>query len=259
MKQKNNTILVLMIGVTFLVGVLTSFGMPALSGGRTPEVVLPDVSESMGEESIWKSENAALLPVEITPETVQEVIKTLHRPTSYYRELTTTLLGRDQKAAASTVQVWEDGGYSKITILDPDGTMHHRLLDGKKMYIWFERDTTWFETTVTDDTADRAQQIPTYEDILQAEKSQIVQTGYEKKNGKDCILVAVKIPKFDYLERYWVETATGLLIAAESEENGSVFYKMSESETVIPLTQDVSFTLPNGKELHRVSGSKAKQ
>jgi hypothetical protein len=114
-EQKNRAVLVIAIAITVIVAVLLSFGVPALTG-QVPEVSLPDISqEAAGGGNI--------LPVEVTPDTVQNVIATLSRPESCYRELTVTLYWSGG-SSSSKVQIWADGDYVK-TVVGVGGVTQH--------------------------------------------------------------------------------------------------------------------------------------
>ncbi len=240
MDQKNRTILVIAIAVTVLAAVFVSFGLPSLMG--VPEVTLPDLSQEGTEE------DRDFLPVEVTTDTVQRVIATLHRPDSYYRELTVTL-SWSGGSASERVQIWADGGYVK-TAVSAGGTTQHRLVGDGTLYLWYAGDRTWRETALGDGAADLAQRIPTYEDVLALDPDQIIAAGYESRDGKDCIYVEVRDEALGSQDRYWIETATGLLCAAETQENGRTVYEMTATALRTPLEDGVSFALPNGTVLH---------
>jgi hypothetical protein len=125
-EQKNRTVLVIAIAITVIVAVLLSFGVPALTG-QVPEVSLPDISQEAGG-------GGDLLPVEVTPDTVQNVIATLSRPESYGRELTVSLHWTGGSSSAK-VQSWVDGAYVK-TVIGMNGVTQHRLVGDGKLYLW---------------------------------------------------------------------------------------------------------------------------
>ena len=157
MDQKNRTILVIAIAVTVVAAVFVSIVLPAITG-RAPQVTLPNVNQET------EGESQAFLPVEVTPETVQTVISSLSRPDSYYRELTVTLFWEGGESAEQ-VEIWADGGYVRTTIAT-GGTVQYRLVGEGKLRLWYAGDQTWQETEAGDGTADLAQRIPTYEDVL---------------------------------------------------------------------------------------------
>ena len=201
MEQKNRTFLVIAIGITVLAAVFFSIVLPALTG-KAPKVLLPDVNQQTGQ----LEEN--YLPVTVTPATVQSVIASLSRPESYHAALTVSLYW-DGGSSADQVEIWADGGYVR-TAVSGGGTTQYRLVGDGKLRLWYAGDQTWQETDAHDATADLAQRIPTYEDVLDLEQSAITEAGYEEKNGAYCIYVAVSVAE-NLQDRYWIDTASGLL------------------------------------------------
>lgn len=244
MDQKNRTILVIAIAVTVVAAVFVSIVLPAVTG-RAPQVTLPNVNQET------EGESQAFLPVEVTPETVQTVISSLSRPDSYYRELTVTLFWEGGESAEQ-VEIWADGGYVRTTIAT-GGTVQYRLVGEGKLRLWYAGDQTWQETEAGDGTADLAQRIPTYEDVLDLDTQQITAANYEEKNGKDCIFIEVEGVQ-GVVDRYWIATDTGLLCAAETYEGDQKVYEMTENQFQAPLEAGTVFSLPDGTVLHESSG-----
>ena len=245
MEQKNRTILVIAIAITVFAAVFVSFGLPAITGS-VPEVSLPDVSQEAGD-----GQDGGILPVEVTPDTVQNVIATLSRPESCYRELTVSLHWTGGSSSAK-VQTWVDGDYVK-TVIGTNGVTQHRLVGDGKLHLWYGGDKTWKEVPASEGSYDLAQRIPTYEDVLELDRSLIADAGYERKNDRDCIFVEVQDADLGYLDRYWIETATGLLCAAETLADGVTVYTMTEDILRTPLEGGVEFSLPDGTVLHESS------
>ncbi|MDY3015180.1 MAG: hypothetical protein SOR61_08405 [Evtepia sp.] len=247
-EQRSRTILVAAIAVTICVAVFVSFGVPALTA-KIPEVKLPDISQAAagtGEEG--------QLPIDVTPATVQSVIKTLSRPENSYRELAVTLFwtADGQEGSASTiVQIWSDQGYTK-TALTENGLTQYRLVGDGTLYLWYHGDDTWREMPAEETSADLAQRIPTYEDVLKADPQQIAAARYETRDGRDCIYVEIQ-GDGDRKDCYWIETATGLLYRGETLEQGKVVYEMHQTLLKAPMDEEVSFSLPDGKVLHTYS------
>ena len=176
----------------------------------------PEVVLPSVEQDIPGAEGKAFLPVEGTPDTVQKVIASLSRPESYYRQL--------------TVGLYWDG----------------------KLRLWYAGDKTWKETSTQAETADLAQRIPTYEDVLALDPEKITSAAYEQKNDKSCIFVEIDNGQ-DGVDRYWIDTESGLLCAAESSSEDRITYEMTEIQLTTPLAAGVTFTLPNGMVLHETS------
>ena len=244
MEQKNRTFLVIAIGITVLAAVFFSIVLPALTG-KAPKVLLPDVNQQTGQ----LEEN--YLPVTVTPATVQSVIASLSRPESYHAALTVSLYW-DGGSSADQVEIWADGGYVR-TAVSGGGTTQYRLVGDGKLRLWYAGDQTWQETDAHDATADLAQRIPTYEDVLDLDTQQITAANYEEKNGKDCIFIEVEGVQ-GVVDRYWIATDTGLLCAAETYEGDQKVYEMTENQFQAPLEAGTVFSLPDGTVLHESSG-----
>lgn len=247
MDEKNRALLVIAVAITVFTAVFVSFGLPAFTSG-IPEVTLPDVSQ----EGTVETGNGPLA-VDVTPGTVQSIIATLVRPGSYYRELTVTLSwSQGTQSDTDTVQIWADGDYMK-TAVNGGGAVQHRLIGDGTLYLWYAGDRSWREVPAQVISADLAQRIPTYEDVLALSPDRITATGYERKNGRDCIYVEVPNETLGSLDRYWIETATGLLAAAETWEEDRLVYEMTETTFRSPLEAGVTFALPDGTVLHETS------
>ena len=241
MDQKNRTILVLAIAVTVFAAVFVSLGLPALTG-RAPEVVLPDVNQ----EAV-STEGRDFLPVEVRPDTVQSVIASLSRPESYYRQLTVRLFWAGG-SSADPVEIWADGGYVR-TAITTGGSTQYRLVGEGKLRLWYAGDRAWQEVDAGDDTADLAQRIPTYEDVLALPLEQIILADYRMVSDVRCIYVETAEDDWGYTQRYWVSVDTGLLVVAERLQAGETVYRMASLavDEAAPDTQN--FVLPDGTAL----------
>lgn len=247
MDKKYQTVLIVAIAITVFAAVFVSFGLPGLV--NIPQVTLPDITQESIEETDF-------LPVAVTPETVQGVIATLERPESYFRETEVKWNWSDGSQSASRtekMQIWADGGYMKTTLRPTSGVAEYRLVGDGKLYIWYEGDRTWREQTAPEDSFDLAQRVPTYEDVLDLDPADITEAGYETKNDADCIYVQVRQEELGTLDCYWIETATGLLCAAETWEGETLVYEMSQTSIQAPLSAGVDFSLPGGTVLHSTS------
>ena len=131
--------------------------------------------------------------------------------------------------------------------------MQYRLVGEGNLRLWYAGDQTWQETEAGDGTADLAQRIPTYEDVLDLDTQQITAANYEEKNGKDCIFIEVEGVQ-GVVDRYWIATDTGLLCAAETYEGDQKVYEMTENQFQAPLEAGTVFSLPDGTVLHESSG-----
>ena len=265
MEPKKRRILVIAIAFTIMAALAASFMLPLFY--QLPEVVRPAPDDGQGDGGPGGETggNENYVVVGVTNETVQDVIATLHRNQQYYRKLVIELFwGEDHRTERSTttVQVWTDGENEKTVIMAPDGTIQNYLIVDGKRYLWYAGDRTYDERPAGDRAADLIQHIPTYEDVLALQKEQITASGYESKNEVNCIYVEELVKELGYLHRYWISTETGLLVAAETvyQADGQLGYRMTE-EICEPLgKEEVTFVLPDGRELYRIPlGTQAKE
>lgn len=258
MEQKKNRMIALIIAVVIAAAVMSSFFLPVFFS-RTPRVTLPDLSSQTDPSSTPDGGQSAggdsFVKVDVTPETVQSVIATLSRPVSYYRELTVeTIWGEGGSDRGTTyIKVWEDGNYTKSETVLSGARSRYCIVGGGSVYLWYGSDKTWYQAAADDSSADLAQQIPTYESVLSIDRGDIAETGYEIWNNLSCIYVEVKEDALGYLERYWVDVQSGLLVSAETVKDGMVVYRMTSNNMEFPIPEDASFTLPDGTVLHEIS------
>ena len=238
MGEKNRRLLVTAIAITVLAAVFVSFGLPALAG-RTPQVTLAELDQPTAEEP-----GQQLLPVEVNPDTVQSVIATLSRPESYSRSLLVTLYWGRDGSGEQQVKLWADRGWTKTTVA-VTGSVQHRLVGDGVLRLWYEGDKSWMEAPANDRTGDLAQHIPTYEDVLKTNKNDITEASYVSREGKDCVYVEVRQGE-DRSDRYWIETATGLLAFCETLEGEQTVYSMKETDYAAPVSDVSVFALPDG-------------
>lgn len=228
-----------------------SFGRVFFSA-RTPEVILPspsagsmDVSGTGGKEQDYQR-------VEVTTQTVTGVIATLARPASYYRELTVETFWTGGSSAAQ-VQVWTDGGWSHSVQTLPSGVVRHDLTGEDTLYYWYDGDRQYVTAPADEKSSDLAQHIPTYETVLELEPDEITEAGYVLRGDLPCILVQVRPSGSGLLQRFWVSVDSGLLVSAESEQDGELIYRMTAYTPVqSPCPTGASFALPDGEVLHSV-------
>ncbi|NLF34528.1 MAG: hypothetical protein GX585_01020 [Clostridiales bacterium] len=256
MERKNRTVIALVIATVIVAAVLSSFGLPMLTGSP-PRVELPDISAPAGESDGPGGENglknSGFVRVDVTPETVQNVIATLDRPASYYREITVEhIWGEEEDARGVThISVWAADGYTYSDAVLPGGLVQHTLVDGTVRYLWYGNDQKWHARPADEKSADiEAQHIPSYEDVLELEQSAITGTGYELLGEFSCIYIEVEEDTLGYRERYWVDVQSGLLVAAEKVKEGRVTYRMTSNTLEIPVPEGVTFGLPDGTVLY---------
>lgn len=251
MEQKNRLMIVVAIVALMVAAFAASFGR-SFFAARTPEVILPSPDSDSADVSSAGNPEQDYQRVEVTTQTVAEVIATLARPTSYYRELTVETFWTGGSSAAQ-VQVWTDGGWSHSVQTLPSGVVRHDLTGEDTLYYWYDGDQDYVTAPADEKSSDLAQHIPTYETVLELEPDEIASAGYELRGELPCILVEVLRANSNILQRFWVNVSSGLLVCAESEQDGELIYRMTAFAPVqSPCPTGASFTLPDGEILHSV-------
>lgn len=249
MEQKNRLVIVVAIVALIVGAIFASFGR-VLFAAKTPEVILPSGSAGEADPPGDVSREHSYQQVEVTTQTVQNVVATLERPPSYYRTLTVETFW-EGGSSTTQVQVWADGGWSHSVQTLPSGAVRHDLTDGDSLYYWYDGAQQYQTAPADEKSSDLAQHIPTYETVLDLDPRDIIDAGYEARGDIPCILVTVR--QGGALQRFWVSVDSGLLISAETEEEGKVVYSMTAYSPVqAPCPADASFSLPNGETLHTV-------
>lgn len=253
MDQKNRLIIAIAVTLLIVAAMFTSFGR-SLFSMRTEHIQLPEPgASSSSQEGGGSSQSAELFQrVEVTPQTVQSVIRTLERSTSYYWELTVETFWTGGSSATS-VQTWVDGGWSHTRQVLPSCLIRHDLISEDTVYYWYEGSSDYLTAPAEGGSADLAQHIPTYETVLDADPEQITGTGYDdSRGGIPCIYVEVSAPGGERVDRYWISVESGLLISSETLEGEELLYRMTAYSPIQSCPSGTTFQLPDGTVLHSI-------
>lgn len=257
MKQRNKLILALLTALVIAVAIFSSFGFPLFSGGM-PQVVLPTLTP-VAESPIGSDDpdqSGSLVQVAVTPQTVQNVIDTLERWTSYSRTVTVTVTAGGQSRDFVS-QVWVDQGWTRVDMALPTGSVEtqHTILGEGTLYRWYGNSgdvASWAAEDLAQ--ADLAQRIPTYRDILELDVADITAADYVDLNGTPCVYVETVQRELGYIERFWVAEQSGLLIQCETVKGEETILKMTSSAINALSLQEMDFSLPDGTILHQSGG-----
>ena len=212
---------------------------------RSGHIQLPDASTSSPDGQSGEEGGAEnLTVVEIRPDTVQLAIEVMERPQVYSQRLAVETLW-EGGSATQTSNIYVRDHMVRMDTTLSDGSVRHLLRGNEYAYIWYDEDTSYATMTIGDFTADAELRIPTYEDILVLDTSEITDAGYGDSAGTYCISVVTR-EGTDYETHYWIGTETGLLTACERYYEGERIYQMSASDLTIGQVDDMMFLLPDG-------------
>lgn len=248
MDKEHRNLVAILVAAVVAVALFSAFSINLFH--KTPAVVLPTLTPAPVDPLPSGEGVEDYQRVEVNIDTVQQVVATLERPESYARTITVETLGADGTFGVTTTAVTVDGGWTQTVATLPDGRVCHSIIGEGKRYVWYGGESAWREYEASDRSADLSQRLPTYEDVLAAEKDHIVAAQYALSGALPCVYIAVEEPELGYLESYWVSVDTGLLVYAESSQGDEVFYRMSGYTVETPATPGLTFALPDGTALH---------
>ncbi len=203
-----------MVLVVLVVVLMFSNAAPLLPDGPAGR---PNTSAEGGGD--LPAEGGALTVVEVTPETVQAAIETLHRPEAYSRTVTVEYLwtGGSGTIELSTAV---SAPWTRVDRTLPDGQVRHSITDGETTFIWYNGESEVYTGPAGAISADAEETIPTYEDVLALSPERIVQADYRVVSDVRCIYAETAEDAWGYAQRYWVSVDTGLLVVAERLQKG---------------------------------------
>ncbi len=257
MESKNRIVFVVLIAAVIVVAVFSSFGLNFFAAD-TPKISMPQITENVGTDPNpgGTAESDSYTRVEVTPATVQAVIRTMVplQPESYHRTIMVETALGDGNMGTTINQVWVDFGWTLVKSVWPSGVTENTIVGEGKVYRWFDGDWSYKTWDGGARDTNMAQRIPTYEDVLDLDEKLITATGYEEKDGLACVYVEVAENELGNRERYWVSVETGLLVAAETKKGEETVLYMYSSVVERPVQQGTGFVLPDGTVLHTGGG-----
>lgn len=253
MGEKSRIKFIVLIALILAVAIIYSFSVSNFQD--TPEVgfAKPEPSQNIGPGG--QDLPGGTVQVEVTPDTVQNVIRTLDRYTSYRRSVSVEYLSGGEVISSLTAEVAVDGGWTRCDVTELGDRTEHTIVGDDTRWIWYEDSPDYARLPAGQAAPDLAQRLPTYEDVLDLDRSAISAAGYEFREGLPCVYVEVVQSDLDYQERFWVSVESGLLVASETVKGEETVYRMSSYQVETPLSEvGDSFTLPDGTVLYQPEG-----
>ena len=253
MDPKNRLLIAIAVTVLIVGALFTSFGR-SLFILRTPSVELPSSGASSSGSDVSsgaQTDTGQYQTVSVTPLTVQSIISnTLTRSENYYCELSVETFW-EGGSSTTPVQVWVDGGWTHTRQVLNSGMVRHNLVGNGTLYYWYEGSSQWLSVPADDSSADLSQRVPTYETVLDLDVEDIVSADYELRGDTPCVYVEASYG-VGRTARFWVGVDSGLLMAAEEEQDGQLTYRMT-AYSLLPCPSDASFSLPDGSDPRQAS------
>lgn len=254
MEERKRTVLAIVIACVVVLALMYSFGLNLFS--RAPDFELADPTETASASpGTGDPDGTGGVAVSVTPETVQSVVASLSKYRSYSRTLSLTYRWGESGQSVVSARVWVHGDWVRTDVVWQSGITECSITDGETRWIWYtgkrEVEGRVYSGTAQPASADLIQHIPSYEDVLALPSEAITSAGYEQRDGQSCIYVETAPDDFGCIRRFWVAEDSGLLMAAQTAQDGTIVYEMISSEVMSPMTDGAqAFTLPDGTNLY---------
>ncbi len=239
-----------LIGVLFVV---VAIGVSLLVAGislDTRPFDLPDTQAGASDVSGQASSaEDGFVCVEVTTDTVQDVISTLQRPVSYSRRIEAVNYYSDGSASYTIdVSVLENAKSLKVT--GAYETKNIIIADGM-LYVWEDGDEDYYQAamdTEEDETklSDMYQMIMTYEDVLDIKPEYISFADYTDYYGEMCVIVRYTTQRLHYLTTCYISVNSGLLVGAKQYDGNTLVYTMTAADFSTEFPDAALFELPDG-------------
>lgn len=211
----------------------------------TASVTLPPPVSGGESQNTEDNENQEIVFAEVTPKTVQSVIRrTLSRAESYSRTITVSDFW-DGGESSTELFIWVDNGSTRIR-LDSGSDIKNILLTDGQLFIWYDNKNGVYTASTNDSKseADVWLRCLTYEDVLSLPVSSITGAGYIEYAGESCIYAEYNSDNFGYLNVVYVSVNTGLLMGAETFDGDTCIYRMTSGTPDISAPNSHMFTPP---------------
>jgi len=253
MNKGKMTVFAVMAAVLLTAAIFVVFLMTTAAGNRGPDISLPPApSDDVTGGNNTVAPEVSDIDVEyldITTENVQSIIEHLDRPDSYSLEMQIEYHWTGGNSVFRR-RTWVKSGAVRWQHFDRTGNpVLNYIITPDTVYVWEENGRGYVSYPCGEFSADDLGQIPTYEDILQADKDDIVSAYYEDRQSVPCVKVEVFDRDNGHTHLYWVSLETGLLWEAEVLAEGQLIYRMYvlQSGFSVREPERSDFQLPGGR------------
>ena len=216
--------------------------------GESKAIVLPEHIE-LSQGAVTEKTPFNLSDTSITPDNVQRVVESLSRPEAYTASVTNTLYWNGTWDSIAAKQYVRDG-ITLIAYFTSDGIEErYEVVEEDIYYSWRRDGTSQYSASTGSLDRDDMSMIPTYENVIDLEKNQIIDAGLRTVNGESCIFVTVQDEMNGYELTYWISTVSGLLVQADYTREGLLARSVVVNDIVAEEPSAVLYILPDGTSL----------
>lgn len=252
MEQEHKNLKPLLLAAVAVVSVMAILLVFFFSGRKTSAaqtIVLPDPP---AQEQVQPEAEPETSLASVSKDNVQSILeKSVARPSSYHQSMQIVITSGEVQRT-QTVEVWVQGALVKVQVTDEFETKTV-LANQDTLFVWYDENQEPAQMVRgAAMRTDHLAGVPTYEQILDASKSQITQAAFVSLDelSSDCIYVS--IDNGSCQQDYWVSLDSGLLCKQTQTIGDEVVYLMEQTGLEIFPDNDEAldgvFCLPDGTE-----------
>lgn len=251
-KQALRTALIVCGAVLAVTVLLVALFFGTSKQEERPTITLPEtpVIQAPEDPPVQVDQNQF---AEITRGNVQDVLRSLTRPSSYHQAVTIMTYAA-QASRQQQVDIWRSGRLFRADITEQSGSVKSVLSDGETAYIWYDGDETALELPLRDGVSpEQLVGIGSYDTILALPQQQIISADFvtlQEEASFSCIYVTFSL---NGCEQYdWIDLSSGLLCRQSIQQDGKSLYIMQQNRLDVLMDGDEAlsdaFCLPDGTE-----------
>ena len=245
MKKRSTTALIAAMFVV-VVGIFISFFLSAnqndsylitLPGRGSAEI---DTSHDIGE-----SNREQVQTIGVNAENIQAVVASLQRPETYHCQIFTVYYFRDTQATIKS-ELWKQGDLIRISQFQADGEpAQQTLITRDWVYLWGDG-TTCRRYARQENDMDLYSRIPSYEDLIEMDRSQILTGELRERDGVLCLYAETQDALTGETEQWYILVENGLLLQASGNVEGANTYTSYMTALQLETPSEDLFVLPDG-------------
>ncbi len=245
MKKRSTTALIAAMFVV-AVGIFISFFLSSnqsdsytisLPGQGSAEI---DTSHEIGD-----SNRDQVKTITITAENIQSVVASLQRPADYHCQLSTVYYYRDTQTTMKT-ELWRADDCVRISQFSADGqAAQQTILTDDWVYLW-GNGTAYSRYARQESDADLYSRIPSYEDLIAMDASQILVGELREQDGTLCLYAETQDLVTNEIEQWYILVENGLLLQATGTVDGVNTYTCYMTALTLEEVAEELFVLPDG-------------
>ncbi len=249
MKRQLRTTLFWGFGILVVLGFLAISFVPMLIGEQEGGIVLPEQGDADVDIAVdMDAYNQKLVEeLNVTPQTVQQLIQTLRRPSEYAYETTATFFAEEQNHVLRA-QAWRKDDVSKTISYDAQGALQKQvILTPEEVYIWGEdSEESFFRGSAGDFTDEDTTHIPSHEQLLSLPVDAVRQAELQTYGSLPCIYVQTLDDDTNEQQDWYLSIAHGLVIGFSVSVQGQPVFSMDMSTLDLAPVDTTVFALPSG-------------